>query len=62
MSKRRPTPLPTPELRDFLDAFAAMLVDAVLRDEAEAAKAHEGFTSSHHNQKQGGRDARHATR
>lgn len=36
--RRRPTPPPPPEAREFLDALAAMLADAVLRDEVEAAK------------------------
>lgn len=37
--RHRSAPLPPPELREFLDALAAMLADAVLRDEAEAAKS-----------------------
>ncbi len=37
-SRRRTAPLPPPEAREFLDALAAMLADAVPRDEAEAAK------------------------
>lgn len=59
-TRRRSAPNPPPEVREFLDTLATMLADAVLRDEAEAAKSRAATTSSRHRKED--RNARNLAR
>lgn len=60
--RRRAATLPPPEAREFLDALAAMLADAVRRDEAEAEKNRAVTARPRRGKSEGGEHARHTSR